>query len=186
MTELILAIAFVLFSVWYVSTQAGRLDRLHNRVNMTSASLDAQLTRRAAAVTELAHSSDLDPVSQVVLGQSAYDSLSSTDLPWTQRVDIENQLTDVLADVCNEIADLVDSGDFNLTPTLKALLTDLDQAWQALQLSRRFHAEAVRNCLVIREQKLVRWLHLAGHAELPTTHDFNDEIPVGLTALITN
>ena len=171
--------------MWYISTQAGRLDRLHHRVHMAAAALDAQLSRRSGVVAELAHASDFDPVTQAVLAQAAHDSLTSTLLTWDERADLENQLTETLQVVLNDTAELVAAGDIVVDVALRDQLQELHSAWQAMQLSRRFHADAVRACLTIRHQRLVRWLHLAGHAKLPTTHDFNDELPTGLTALIS-
>ena len=182
-TELIVFIFVLLFAVWYLSTQAGRLDRLHHRVHVASSALDTQLARRAGIIVELALSLDIDPVSQAILAQAGHDALTSTHTDWTDRADIENQLTDNASDILNDLAELVTTGEYQLPQATRDQLIELSEAWQSMQMSRRFHADAVRACLVIRQQKLVRWLHLAGHARLPETHDFNDELPVGLATL---
>lgn len=184
-TELIAIITGILFALWYISTQAGRLDRLHHRVHMASAALDAQLARRAGIAAELAFSLELDPVSQAVLSQTAHDALAATTLPWDERANIENQLTETIDDILSDTVELVVAGEVAVNDVNRVHLKELFDAWEALQLSRRFHADAVRACLVIRHQKFVRWLHLAGHARMPKTHDFNDELPKGLTALLS-
>ena len=44
---------FVAFVVWRLSAKAGRIDRLHHRIDLARASLDAQLLRRARAAEAL-------------------------------------------------------------------------------------------------------------------------------------
>ena len=49
-----------------------------------------------------------------------------------------------------------------------ALVAELDEAESRVLLARRFHNDAVRDTLALREQRPVRWLRLGGHAALPT------------------
>src|SRR4051794_41819202 len=48
-TWVLAVVALVLVLGWYLSYSAGRLDRLHHRVETLRAALDAQLARRGAA-----------------------------------------------------------------------------------------------------------------------------------------
>ena len=59
------AFAVVLVGL-YLSWTAGRLDRLHARIDAARAGLDAQLLRRASATLELSTSTLLDPAASVV------------------------------------------------------------------------------------------------------------------------
>jgi len=65
------AVAIVLVG-WYLSWTAGRLDRLHARIDAARAALDAQLLRRSSAAQELATSTLLDPASSILLYQAAH------------------------------------------------------------------------------------------------------------------
>ncbi|MFB7266220.1 hypothetical protein ACFCXH_29350, partial [Streptomyces nojiriensis] len=56
----------------YLSWTAGRLDRLHSRMDAAWAALDAQLVRRASVVLEVATSGVLDPASSLVLYEAAH------------------------------------------------------------------------------------------------------------------
>ncbi len=56
----------------YLSWTAGRLDRLHARIDAARAALDAQLLRRASITQELATSGVLDPAASIVLYEAAH------------------------------------------------------------------------------------------------------------------
>ncbi len=185
-TEVIAFIFFALSFLWYISHQAGRLDRLHHRVESALSALDASIARRAGISAELSQSPDLDPVSQILLAQAAHDSLTASHAPHIHRVDCENALTECLT---SSVVDLLDmqTGESHspLDASTRAELIELAKSWEALRLSRRFYGDAARDCIRIRQQRIVRWFRLSGHAQAPKGFDFNDEIPPGLTALIS-
>ena len=62
------------------------------------------------------------------------------------------------------------------------MLDDLRSTCVRVQLSRRFHNDAVRACRQVRKQRLVRWLRLAGRTPWPVTVEMDDTPPPGLTA----
>jgi hypothetical protein len=49
-----------------------------------------------------------------------------------------------------------------------------DEALRAT-FARRFHNDAVRDALVVRDRRLVRWLRLAGSAPHPAYFEMDDE-----------
>jgi hypothetical protein len=53
-------------------------------------------------------------------------------------------------------------------------------AVQKAAWSRRFHNDAVRSCLAVRKQRIVRLFRLAGSAPLPRTVELDDEVPLTL------
>ena len=59
---------------------------------------------------------------------------------------------------------------FQTANRLDRLHVRYDLSWQALDaaLARRFHNDAVRDTLALRERRPVRWLKLGGRAPLPT------------------
>ena len=54
---------------------------------------------------------------------------------------------------------------------------ELAEAEQLLVLARSVHNDAVRDTLVLRSRRLVRWLHLAGTAPLPGYFEIADAAP---------
>jgi hypothetical protein len=66
-TWIVLIAALVLVMGVYVSWRAGRLDRLHARVEAASTALDLALERRASAASELASSGLLDPATSLLI-----------------------------------------------------------------------------------------------------------------------
>src|SRR5436190_21104542 len=70
--DLVIVIAAALFIGVYVSWRAGRIDRLHARVDMARAALDATLLRRSSVALELATSGLLDPATSLLLATAVY------------------------------------------------------------------------------------------------------------------
>jgi hypothetical protein len=164
-------------TVWYLSQQAGRLDRLHHRIDVTTAALDSQLGRRAGIVAELAGTSEFDPATSAVLAQVSHDALAAEPHDLVERIASENELTEALVatfDNAEEVAEL------RANPIIHELLNELETVCGRVNLSHSFHSEAVGDCNNIRNQFLVRFFHLAGHAQLPTILNLDTEIPPGL------
>src|SRR5690606_8984367 len=91
-TLILLAVALLLVGV-YLSWTAGRLDRLHARIDAARAALDAQLLRRASITQELATSGVLDPAASIVLYQAAHDARQAQE---DQREVAESELSQAL------------------------------------------------------------------------------------------
>ncbi len=65
-------------------------------------------------------------------------------------------------------------------PHASALLEELLQVSERIKMSQQFHADAVRDCLEIREQFIVRIFRLAGRAKPPVPVDIYVQIPPAL------
>src|ERR1700729_3112303 len=85
----IIVIALVACIGVYISWRAGRLDRLHARLEAARAALDAALVRRSAVALELASSGLLDPATSVLLAGAAHDARAAR----TAREQPESDLT---------------------------------------------------------------------------------------------
>src|SRR5665213_1442291 len=72
MGKALVAVAVVALIALYLRGVAGRLDRLHVRVEAARDALDAQLVRRTSAAIDLAHAGILDPATIVLLAEEAY------------------------------------------------------------------------------------------------------------------
>lgn len=99
MTTLIwIAAALVVIGV-YLSWTAGRLDRLHARIDAARAALDAQLLRRASVAQELGTSGLLDPAASIVLYEAAHEARQAAE---EQREVAESGLSQALRAVFDD------------------------------------------------------------------------------------
>lgn len=165
---------------WYLSTTAGRLDRLHRRIETATFALDAQLLRRSSIAIELSVAGVLDPASSEVLAETAHDARLAIDASLDIRVAIESVLSEVLIlalDDPEEVALLRED------PLTADLIDELSAAIRRVELSRRFLNDAVLACLRIRDNYFVNWFHLAGHTPLPERWEMQDRTPDGLAYL---
>src|SRR5260221_7507417 len=72
-TTIVVVAAIAIVGV-YVSWRAGRLDRLHARLEAARAALDAALVRRSSVALELASSGLLDPATSLLVAGAAHDA----------------------------------------------------------------------------------------------------------------
>jgi len=183
-----LLIVLVLLAVgWYLSYLAGRLDRLHHRVESSRAALEARLARRAGVAREVGRL--LPPPTGGELIAAAGRTLSTAtpargsdvrgivilELPVSEPA--ENDLTRALHRAFDDPA--IAAG-LRADPAAGLLLDELISAGDRVQLARRFHNDAVAHAQRMRRKRVVRWARLAGRAELPQMVEIDDSQPVGL------
>ena len=142
------ALGVILVAV-YITWTAGRLDRLHARVDAAWAPLDAQLVRRSAAARALGIPS-VTAAAEASLGAAASD-----------RQEVENQLSRALRAAWPSVPD----------GPAKA---ELEAAASRVALARSFHNGAVTNARALRRNRLARLLHLAGHRAMPEFFDVDE------------
>ncbi|MBZ4321870.1 hypothetical protein [Streptomyces huiliensis] len=165
--------ALVLVGI-YLSWTAGRLDRLHSRIDAARAALDAQLLRRASVAQELATAGVLDPAASIVLYQAAHAARQAEE---EQREVAESELSQALRAVFAESAQ---TAAVREAPGGEESLVELDQAVRRVPMARRFHNDAVRAARAVRRHRVVRWFRLAGHAPFPLAFEMDDEPPAPL------
>ncbi|MFE9425408.1 hypothetical protein ACFYNO_20825 [Kitasatospora sp. NPDC006697] len=174
MTDWIWAgVAVVLFAV-YLSWTAGRLDRLHARLDTARAALDAQLLRRASVAQELATSSLLDPATSIVLYEASHAARQAAE---EQREVAESELSQALRAVFEEPEQVAE---LRAAPGGEEVLDDLTSAVRRVPMARRFHNDAVRAARALRTHRIVRYFRLAGRAPFPMAFEMDDEAPAGL------
>jgi hypothetical protein len=166
-------LAFVVLLLLYLRSVAGRLDRLHVRLEAAEAALDAQLLRRTAAANEVAHSGLVDPATAVLLADAAYNAQGAGKDDRPGRESAESALSFALRAAFDEeeVAELSSS------PNGRHLIDEVRQAGDRVPLARRFHNDAVSATLRLRRRRLVRWFRLAGTAEWPRAFEIDDAPP---------
>jgi hypothetical protein len=171
MAKWIVAAAVIVVLALYLRGVAGRLDRLHVRVEAARDALDASLVRRTSAALDLAHAGLLDPATSVLLAEEVYGAQTATE---RERSRSESELTGALNAALPDEAtvDLL-----NASARGQELLGGLAMACQRVVLARRFYNDAVRTTQVIRRRRLVRWLRLAGTAPFPESFEMDDHPP---------
>lgn len=143
-----LAIVFVLLAALWVYGTAHRLDRLHVRLDAAWLSLEAALARRAVVARAIAAA---EPTTDQRLAPLAATAERASR---PQREFAENALSAALERVSVQ----------RLSPQLTGELAD---AQTRVLLARRFHNDAVRDTVALRDRRLVRWLRLGGTAGQP-------------------
>jgi 8-oxo-dGTP pyrophosphatase MutT (NUDIX family) len=147
----VLLVIVALVGVWAYQT-AHRLDRLHVRYDLSWQALDGALARRAVVARAVA-------VDAYAGGPQGRRLAALADVaeraPRSGREAAENELSAALA--------LVDPASLPV-----ALVAELADAEARVLLARRFHNDAVRDTLALRERAPVRLLRLGGTAALPS------------------
>lgn len=147
----VLLVMLLLVGAWAYQT-AHRLDRLHVRYDLSWQALDGALARRAVvarAVAVEAYAGGPQGKRLAALADAAERA------PRSGREAAENELSAALA--------LVDPASLPV-----ALVAELADAEARVLLARRFHNDAVRDTLSLRERAAVRRLRLGGTAALPS------------------
>ena len=162
MTWVLTGLAVLVLLAAYVTWTAGRLDRLHARVDAAWAALDAQLVRRAAAARELVPAV-ADRERATALDQAAVRALEAGE---DGREEVENDLSRVLKTTVRAVPAGPD-------------LDRLQSAATRVALARSFHNAAVKDTRTVRWRRVPRLLRLAGHRAMPTFFEIDDTTLAG-------
>jgi hypothetical protein len=190
-TDIVIVIAVALFIGVYVSWRAGRIDRLHARVEMARAALDVTLLRRSSVALELATSGLLDPATSLLLagavhgtrpggyggagppvtgGSGGSSPVASTDRP---RDLAESDLTRALRAAFSQ-------PDFRTSLSGKEgadeLLAEVEAAAHQVFLARKFYNDVVAATRDARRRPLARILRLSGRAPAPEFFEMDDSL----------
>jgi hypothetical protein len=156
-----IAIAFVVVSAVWLAWTAGRLDRMHLRVEAAEASVRAHLHHRASVAIELASGGMSEPASALVLLEASRHARESEGVGAEHWL-AESDLTAALFAV-------------ELPPRAgEPLVEELLDAARKAGMSRRIHNDLVATARALHGRRRVRLFHLAGHAPAPDMIDFDD------------
>jgi hypothetical protein len=179
-TDIVIVVAVVLFIGVYVSWRAGRLDRMHTRLEAACAALDVTLVRRSSVALELASSGFLDPATSLLLADAAHEARGGegddlTDQELAQTGLTQSNLSRALRAAFTQpgFRASLDGQD-----GAADLLAELEASAHQVLVARKFYNTAVAVTRDARRKPLVRVLRLAGHAELPEFFEMDDSLVV--------
>jgi hypothetical protein len=168
-TDIVIVVAAALFIGVYVSWRAGRIDRLHTRVDMAQAALDATLLRRSSSALELAASGLLDPATSLLLAAAVHGTRDG-DRP---RDLAESDLTRALRAAFSQPG-------FRSSLSGKdgadELLTEVETTAHQVYLARKFYNDVVAATRDARRRPLARVLRLSGRAKAPEFFEMDDSL----------
>ena len=167
--DIILVIAAALFVGVYVSWRAGRIDRLHARVDMARVALDVALLRRSSVAQELATSGLLDPATSLLLAEAVHGTRGGE----RPRDLAESDLTRALRAAFSQ-------PDFRASLSGKEgadeLLAEVEEAAHQVYLARKFYNDVVAVTRDARRRPLARVLRLSGRAPTPVFFEMDDSL----------
>jgi hypothetical protein len=173
LTLIVLIVLVVLLGGVYVSWRAGRLDRLHNRVETARTALDLALVRRSSVAYELASAGLLDPATSLLLA----DAVRRTkDAGPGERDLAESDLTRALRAAFGQ-------------PGFRSSLAGVDGAVEMVAeveaaanqvfIARKFYNDVAARTIDARQRPLARVFRLAGNAPRPEFFDMDDALGDG-------
>jgi hypothetical protein len=171
-TDIVIVIAAALFMGVYVSWRAGRIDRLHTRVDMARAALDATLLRRASVALELATSGLLDPATSLLLASAVHGTRDSTGTDRPRDL-AESDLTRALRAVFSQPGFLTS---MKGKEGADELLAEVEAAAHQVFLARKFYNDVVAATRDARRRPLARVLRLSGRARAPEFFEMDDSL----------
>jgi hypothetical protein len=203
-TDIVLIVAAALFIGVYVSWRAGRIDRLHTRVEMARAALDATLLRRSSVALELATSGLLDPATSLLLaaavdgtrsggpgGSGGYGGVDNPPVIGPSRgvappdgvvVPPDQHRPRDLAesDLTRALRAAFSQPDFRSSMSGKEgadeLLAEVEEATHQVFLARKFYNDVVALTRDARSRPLARLLRLSGNAPAPVFFEMDDSL----------
>jgi len=164
MLEILIFIAFLLLFSWYLAISANRLDRLHHRVETSWANLDSILQRRASIALEIAHFTEIDPASNLILTVAAHQAREA-DI--SERSEAESSLSEALKLLRDES---------DIPHLHREIFEELDSVTERVRIAIAIHREAVTATRNRRSKWIYRLFRLAGSAPLPVIYPFEDDV----------
>lgn len=178
-TDIVLVVAAALLIGVYVSWRAGRIDRLHARVEMARAALDVTLLRRSSVALELATSGLLDPATSLLLAAAVHGTragLGGVDPP--QEIPRPRDLAE--SDLTRALRAAFSQPDFRSSLSSKEgadeLLGEVEATAHQVFLARKFYNDMVAVTRDARRRPLARVLRLSGKAKAPEFFEMDDSL----------
>jgi hypothetical protein len=202
-TDIVIVVAAALLIGVYVSWRAGRIDRLHARVEMARAALDVTLLRRSSVALELATSGLLDPATSLLLAAAVHGTrpggyggaVSPPQGGSGGKVPPGSAGLGGVVVPPEEISRPRDLAESDLTRALRAafsqpdfrsslsgkegadeLLSEVEATAHQVFLARKFYNDMVAVTRDARRRPLARVLRLSGNAQAPEFFEMDDSL----------
>ena len=174
----IIFLVLLVFLGVYLSNVAGRLDRLHLKVENARNALDRQLAIRSAVCRELVNMQEIDSNFRNKLNQAIQDSINeeSLEVHSINEWQIESNVTKILKQIFDN------NFSINLISN-KKIVEEIAAASRRVQYALTFYNDAANGAIVVRKRWVVRFFRLFGRASMPEVIEFDAEIPQGLAHL---
>ena len=173
LTLIILIVFVVMISGVYISWRAGRLDRLHNRVETARTALDLALVRRSSAAYELATSGLLDPATSLLLADAVR---RAKDADTAERDLAESDLTRALRAAFGQPGF---RAELDGKEGAKELVGDVEAAAHQVYIARKFYNDVAARTIDARRRPLARVFRLSGNAPPPEFFEMEDSLADG-------
>jgi hypothetical protein len=180
-TDIVLVVAAALLAGVYVSWRAGRIDRLHARVEMARAALDVTLLRRSSVAMELATSGLLDPATSLLLAEAVAGTRQGGVSGGPAPGRLAPRPRDLAeSDLTRALRAAFSQPDFRSSLSGKEgadeLLAEVEEAAHQVFLARKFYNDLVAVTRDARRRPLARLLRLAGKAPAPEFFEMDDSL----------
>ncbi len=181
-TDIVIVVAAALLAGVYVSWRAGRIDRLHARVEMARTALDVTLLRRSSVAMELATSGLLDPATGLLLAGAVHGTRPAGSgvvlVPGEQGGDRPRDLAE--SDLTRALRAAFSQPGFRTSLSGKdgadELLAEVEAAAHQVFLARKFYNDMVAATREARRRPLARVLRLSGKAPAPEFFEMDDSL----------
>jgi hypothetical protein len=177
-TDIVIIVAIVLFLGVYVSWRAGRLDRMHTRLEAARAALDVTLVRRSSVALELASSGFLDPATSLMLAGAAHEARGGGEAGPVELADQELAQSNLTRALRAAFTQPGVQASLAGQDGAADLVAELEAAAHQVLVARKFYNTAVAVTREARSKPLVRILRLAGTARLPEFFEMDDSLAV--------
>jgi len=169
-TYIVLVVLAVVLWAVYVAWRAGRLDRLHNRVEAARTALDLAMVRRSSVAYELASSGLLDPATSLLLA----DAVSrAKEADAVDRDLAESDLTRALRAAFSQPGFRAELDGKDGAPEL---LGEVEAASHQVFIARKFYNDVAARTIDARRRPLARVFRLSGNAPQPEFFEMDDSI----------
>jgi hypothetical protein len=170
LTLVILIVFAIVIGGVYVSWRAGRLDRLHNRVETARTALDLALVRRSSVAYELASSGLLDPATGLLLADAVR---RAKDAGQDERDLAESDLTRALRAAFSQPGF---RAELAAKDSAKELLDEVEAAAHQVFIARKFYNDVAARTIDARRRPLPRVFRLSGNAPQPEFFEMDDAL----------
>ena len=159
----------------YLANVAGRLDRLHLKVENARNALDRQLALRTSICKEIIKLSEVDKNLIRQLEDALKESIQeeSLEVHTLQEWEIETKVSIALNNIFDDekiVKSIVD----------KKLLTEIAAAIRRVSYALTFYNDAAKSAIKVRRRWTVRFFRLFGRAAMPEVISFQVQIPRGI------